>query len=127
MINTPISYGELVDKLTILAIKVERISDPAKLGNIRTELELLSVKYTTLPMSDKLIQLRAQLKTINEIIWDIEDDIRDCERRKDFSDKFVQLARGVYLNNDERSRIKRQINDLLHSNIIEEKSYTEYQ
>jgi len=126
MIDAPVSYGELVDKLTILAIKAERISDPAKLKNVQTELELLSAKYATLLMSDELIQLRAQLKIINETIWDIEDGIRDCERRKDFSDEFVQFARGVYLNNDERSKIKRQINDLLHSNIVEEKSYTEY-
>lgn len=127
MINTPVSYGELVDKLTILAIKRSNIKDQDKLKNVIVEFDLLTAKYATLPMSDELIQLRMQLQDINQKIWDIEDNIRDCERRKDFSDTFIQLARSVYLNNDKRAQIKKEINTLLSSDIVEEKSYTEYQ
>lgn len=134
-IETEISIGELIDKLTILEIKSERISDIEKLKNINREKLILSACLSNVNISleanrnkhtKELQELYQQLKKINEIIWDIEDQIRDCERRKDFGKEFIQLARGVYLNNDERAAIKRKINQLLNSEVIEEKSYTEY-
>lgn len=126
MINIPVSYGELVDKLTILTIKLEHIPDLSKLENIATEYKLLKEKYDSIQNITEIIDLYSQLEVINRKIWKIEDDIRDCERRKDFSETFIQLARSVYLNNDERARIKRKINDALSSSIVEEKSYAEY-
>lgn len=122
-----ISPGELLDKLSILEIKSERISDPDKLANIRHELkglrDILSDRFTG---NAALTRLMRDLKAVNEKLWDIEDDIRDCESRKDFGETFVQLARGVYLNNDRRAEIKREINTLCGSAIVEEKSYTQY-
>tara|TARA_S200000501_G_scaffold214623_1_gene201534 strand:- start:214 stop:588 length:375 start_codon:yes stop_codon:yes gene_type:complete len=122
-----IAPGELVDKITILEIKLERITGEAKLQNIRTEWAVLTkARDADLPRSTQLDNLTAELKEINEKLWVIEDDIRDCERQRDFSNEFIRLARAVYLNNDERARLKRRINELLGSPLIEEKSYAAY-
>lgn len=124
---TEVSWGELIDKYTILAIKSERIQDPGKLKNIRTEMESLAAAHGRAHgMSPGLATAEARLKAINEKLWDIEDHIRDCERAKDFGPRFVELARGVYFTNDERSNVKREINGLLCSGLVEEKSYQPY-
>ena len=126
-IMAEISYGELVDKITILEIKTERITDPEKLKNIRTELaSLYEIYQQYIGNSTQIQQLRHKLKTVNDILWDIEDDLRTKERDQIFDNEFIQLARSVYLNNDQRCAIKRRINILLDSHIIEEKSYTDY-
>jgi hypothetical protein len=126
-IMVQVAPGELIDKITILEIKDERIKDEAKLKNVRVELDVLNqcVK-DNIEMDDELVDLKSQLKTINEQLWVIEDDIRDCEREKDFGDKFVELARSVYFTNDKRAAIKKEINVKLNSLIVEEKSYQEY-
>ncbi len=126
-IMAEISYGELVDKITILEIKSERITNPEKLKNIHIELDSLRETYQKyIGNSAEVAQLKQELKKVNEILWDIEDDLRAKEQGHIFDDKFIQLAREVYLNNDQRSAIKRKINMLLGSRIIEEKSYTDY-
>jgi DNA mismatch repair ATPase MutS len=130
MINTPISVGELFDKLTILTIKLDTITDPEKLKNITVEhnalLKIASDFMITSGRDDELLELSKQLKEVNQKIWNIEDQIRACEKIRSFKHRFIELARGVYLNNDERARIKKEINTLCSSQIIEEKSYTEY-
>lgn len=124
---TPVSAGELVDKISILAIKSERIQDPAKLANIRKELEALrAVQQANLAPGDTLEALAAGLKQVNEALWDIEDQIRDCERQKDFGPRFIGLARAVYLQNDHRADLKKQINLHTGSTFVEEKSYSGY-
>lgn len=122
-----IAPGELIDKITILEIKLERMTDPAKLANVKIEWEVLtaSLGEHTAPSAD-LSALTDELKTINEALWVIEDDIRDCERDGDFGEKFVELARAVYKTNDKRAAVKRQINELLGSRLVEEKSYAAY-
>ena len=126
-ISVPIAPGELIDKITILEIKLERISAQTKLVNIKKELDVLTSAYNeSIPISDKLKQLMNELKSVNEDLWDIEDDIRSCERKEDFGDSFIKLARSVYITNDKRMGIKRAINDLLGSEIVEEKSYVAY-
>ncbi len=126
-ISVEVSPGELIDKITILEIKLERIDDAEKLKNVKSEWEMLSTaRNAAVESSEELERLSAELKQVNERLWEIEDDIRDCERDKDFSDKFIEFARGVYLNNDKRSRLKRQINKLLGSHLSEEKSYAAY-
>jgi hypothetical protein len=116
--------GEVIDKITILEIKSERISDPDKLSNVRRELDALrAVRNRSIAPSETLTALAAELRRANEVIWDVEDEIRRCERASDFGPRFVKLARAVYKKNDERAAIKRKINDLLRSRIIEEKSY----
>jgi len=122
----PISPGELLDKISILEIKLERIADPAKQGNVRRELAALADVRKLLPPSAELASLTAGLKSVNQFLWDIEDAIRDCERRQDFGQAFVELARSVYRQNDRRSALKRQINELLGSQLIEEKAYAPY-
>ena len=123
-----IGSGELIDKITILQIKSERMSDAAKLANVRLELsELSAARDASLPASDELEALSAQLKGINEALWVIEDDIRACEAEKDFGEKFIALARAVYVTNDQRAAVKKQINLLTGAKIIEEKSYTEFE
>ena len=124
MIDIPVSWGEVVDKITILEIKSERIDDLRKLVNIRRELYLLAGKMGTLTPS--LEELKGRLKGINEQLWDIEDEIRDCERQKDFGPRFIELARAVYITNDQRSEVKREVNLALNSDLIEEKSYKPY-
>ena len=126
-VSVEISPGELIDKIAILEIKLERIKDAAKLGNVRTEWETLTAaRDGALGNSAELDRLTAELKEVNVRLWEIEDRIRDCERAKDFGETFVELARGVYRNNDRRAHIKRAINALLGSRLIEEKSYAAY-
>ncbi|TAN59372.1 MAG: hypothetical protein EPN20_15205 [Magnetospirillum sp.] len=123
----PVSWGEIIDKITILEIKAERLADAVKLANVNKELaELVAVREREFPAHAGLATLAAELKAINETLWVIEDDIRDCERAKDFGAKFVELARAVYITNDRRAASKRKVNDLLGSALIEEKSYAPY-
>lgn len=126
-ISVEVSPGELIDKITILEIKLERIQDEEKLKNIKLEWETLTrARDRGIKPSAELDRLTAALKKSNESLWRIEDDIRDCERENDFGDKFIELARGVYKNNDKRSELKREINGLLGSRLTEEKSYAAY-
>ncbi len=126
-IMTAIAPGELIDKITILRIKSERISDEAKLKNVRTELDILTATQKEhVPASDEMMRLEEALKTVNEALWEIEDDIRDCERQGDFGEEFIRLARAVYVTNDKRAALKKEINLLLGSSIVEEKSYAKY-
>lgn len=128
-ITAEIACGELLDKITILQIKTERIKDPEKLKNIQTELESLLDTYEhslSKEMRDELEELVTELKKINETLWDIEDNIRDKERAQEFDTRFVELARSVYFTNDERCAVKRKINMKLGSRIVEEKSYKNY-
>ena len=127
IITAEISPGELIDKITILEIKMDRITDAKKLKNIKTEWDTLNQsRANKISISAKLDELTAELKSINETLWVIEDDIRECEHRKEFGEAFITLARSVYLNNDHRARVKRKINELLGSRLIEEKSYSDY-
>ena len=126
-IHVPISPGELLDKITILRIKSKRMSDPAKLSNVRTELYALEATWTASPAAS--IDLAADIDAllgVNERLWAIEDDIRDKERAQAFDAEFIRLARAVYIENDERAAIKRRINVKLGSGLVEEKSYREY-
>ncbi|MBO6949855.1 MAG: hypothetical protein JJ855_17890 [Rhodospirillales bacterium] len=126
-ITVEIAPGELIDKITILEIKLERIEDAAKLANVRHEWDVLTqARDANTEATEALSDLTGQLKKINETLWEIEDDIRDCERAKDFGDTFIELARAVYRTNDERARLKREINELLGSALVEEKSYAAY-
>jgi len=126
-IEVPISVGELVDKVTILEIKSEKIPDAAKLANIRRELDALTaVLKPSLAATPALASLKAELRAINETLWRIEDDIRDCERQRDFGAAFVELARSVYRTNDRRAATKRKIDELTGSELLEEKSYAPY-
>ena len=126
-ILTAIAPGELIDKITILRIKSERIADEAKLKNVRTELAVLNETLERdVPASDELSRLDAALQAVNEELWVIEDDIRDCERAGDFGDEFIRLARAVYVTNDKRAALKKEINLLLGSTLVEEKSYAAY-
>jgi hypothetical protein len=119
-----IAPGELLDRIAILELKRERIADPAKLRNVGIELETLqTARDQAVPPSDRLAVLVGELKAVNARLWDIEDDIRRCEHVQDFGPSFIELARAVYINNDHRAALKRQINDLLGSRIVEEKSY----
>lgn len=126
-ITIRIAPGEVLDRLTILEIKAERIADPAKLANVRRELdELAATVARSVPQSPEIKALHDELKGINARLWDIEDRIRDCERAGDFGEAFVALARAVYRTNDARAAVKRRINDALGADIIEEKSYAPY-
>jgi cell fate (sporulation/competence/biofilm development) regulator YmcA (YheA/YmcA/DUF963 family) len=130
LIEAPISLGELIDKITILEIKAVNISDAGKLKNVSHELDVLNKKIDTLLDAQgktKLAPLKQALKDVNQELWVIEDDIRDCEYVKDFSDKFIQLARAVYVTNDKRAKVKKDINIAFGSELIEEKSYKDYQ
>ena len=123
-----VGAGELIDKITILTIKTERMSDPAKLKNVRYELDVLSTaRDGYLEDGAELQKLTAALKEVNEALWEIEDDIRQCEADKDFGQKFIDLARAVYITNDKRAAIKKDINLLTGAAVIEEKSYTEFE
>jgi hypothetical protein len=127
LISTPISHGELIDKITILEIKSERMSDPAKLANVRRELDLLNAIWSTDDAAKiDIADLRQALKTVNERLWVIEDDIRLQEKAQDFGAEFIRLARAVYFENDDRAKIKREINLRLGSQLVEEKSYQDY-
>lgn len=126
-ILAPVSAGELIDKITILRVKAMRIGDTAKEANVRVELALLEATAAReLPASDELERLTAELTEINAALWDVEDGKRDHERRQDFGPSFVQLARRVYIDNDRRAAVKRAINALVGSEIVEEKSYKPY-
>lgn len=122
-----VSPGELVDKLTILEIKLQRLPEGSARANVRHEYDVLeAARAKALAPSAELTRLSGDLKTVNERLWVIEDDIRDCERAKDFGPKFVELARAVYHENDKRAALKREINTFLGSAIVEEKSYAKY-
>ena len=122
-----IAPGELIDKITILEIKLENIWYRTKLANIQREHKALTdVLQTQIVQTNELTRLTAALKEVNGELWQIEDDIRDQERAKTFDAEFVALARSVYRTNDRRAALKREINELLSSAIIEEKSYTPY-
>jgi hypothetical protein len=125
MPRVPISWGELIDKITILEIKVARLNAPLGQQNAAHELALLRAELAT-DVPPGLAALRGELAALNQRLWDIEDAIRRKEAAQDFDAAFIELARAVYRSNDERSRIKRAINDLLGSNIIEEKQYVGY-
>ena len=126
-VKVEISPGELIDRITILEIKAARIGVEAKRANIAVELEeLTAARHGAVAVSAKLTALTGELKEVNEALWDIEDDIRALEVAKDFGAAFIELARAVYKTNDRRSAIKRKINDLLGSRLIDEKSYTPY-
>jgi len=122
-----VAPGELIDKITILEIKLQNIKDEAKLANVRREYEILMETFgVNIEETDDLRALIDELRAANQKIWDIEDDIRSLERAKDFGDEFVAVARSVYRSNDLRAATKRKINELLNSVIIEEKSYADY-
>ena len=126
LINTPVSLGELVDKISILNVKKENISDKKKLIEINKELNFLQqtlIKYVT---KDEIGNFLRELIDINTKLWSIEDDIRDCERNKQFDEKFIELARSVYFTNDKRAKIKFDINMKFGSELVEVKSYENY-
>ncbi|MEO7064047.1 MAG: DUF6165 family protein [Dokdonella sp.] len=126
-IQTPVSYGEVIDKITILEIKSERIGDPAKRANVGVELGMLNAIWGGNSVSHTDISAeRAQLRAVNEALWDIEDHIRVKEKAKAFDAEFIELARSVYIRNDERAAVKRAINEKLGSTLVEEKSYQDY-
>lgn len=126
-ILVPISPGELIDKLTILEIKSDRIKDETKLANVRHELTLLKQTWQASEYSKTNIDEQwAALRRINTELWDVEDLLRDLEREQRFDDEFIKLARAVYFTNDERARVKREINTRLGSKMVEEKSYSDY-
>jgi hypothetical protein len=126
-ILVPVSFGELLDKIAILQIKSERMSDPAKLANVRNELAALETTWAAHPAATQdIAALRAELKAVNERLWVIEDDIRLQEKAQAFDGEFVRLARAVYFENDVRARVKKDINLALGSAYVEEKSYQDY-
>jgi len=127
LISAPVSFGELIDKITILEIKSERITDAAKLANVRDELQILDRLWNMdeHPPTD-IAPERAELKRINEALWEIEDEIRLKERDQAFDARFIELARAVYRTNDKRAAVKRAINLKLGSRLVEEKSYQAY-
>ena len=123
----PVSWGELFDKITILQIKIENLHEKNALNNVKTEHDQLNAIYNNNFLKDEIaIVLFNDLKEINQKLWDIEDKIRDKEKRKKFDKEFIELARNIYFTNDERSRIKRNINETFGSKIIEEKLYSKY-
>ena len=126
IINTPISLGELLDKISILKIKQKNIKDEKKLVLINEELSLLESTLRNSIDENKVLLYLSKLLLINEKLWKIEDDIRDCERKKQFDENFIKLARSVYINNDKRSEIKLEINNYFGSTLIEVKSYEKY-
>ena len=128
LISIPVSAGELIDKITILEIKADRFDDAEKLRHVQQELAMLKqVRDAAFESSPALTELTGQLKSINLELWDIEDAIRLCERRKEFGPPFIALARSVYHKNDQRFQVKRQISEAVGSKFVEEKSYAPYQ
>ena len=125
IVEAPISLGELVDKITILRIKNRNITDPLKLENIQKELVELSGVLSKADTPDILLEFQS-LENINAELWDIEDKIRVKESKKEFDQEFIELARSVYITNDKRAKIKRDINLKVGSDLIEEKSYEQY-
>jgi len=127
VMTVPVSFGEVLDKITILEIKAERIADPEKVKNVRLELDELSANWNQVVQDQTAISnLRSQLKAVNGELWVIEDDIRDQEAAQDFGPKFIELARAVYVTNDKRAAIKKEVNLALGSRFVEEKSYQDY-
>ena len=127
MPTVEVSWGELIDKITILEIKEQRLTTPAAVENVRKELAALSRALAELKTAPgALAALKNELKSINSALWDIENRTRAKEATKTFDQEFIELTRSVYLNNDKRARIKRQINQLLNSGLVEEKQYTPY-
>lgn len=123
----PVAWGEVFDKLTILDIKLEKLTDPVKIASVKHErMEIAKVVGDISRFPPELHELTKQLKEINNGLWDVEDGKRDSERRQCFDEDFIQLARKVYFDNDRRALVKRQINSLLGSAIVEEKSYQAY-
>lgn len=128
LVSLPVSIGEAIDKLTILQIKAERISNADKLVNINKELSILKADLDEIDgLWEPISELMSQLKSVNEALWEIEDDIRVKEFKKEFDDEFIRLARAVYVTNDQRADVKKQINLVLGSELVEEKSYEDYQ
>jgi len=126
-IYAEISVGELLDKISILEIKQKNLKDNEKIKIVNKELESLNMTLKNdVTMTEEIQSLYQDLKKINSMLWDIEDGKRDCERNKDFGDKFIELARSVYVENDNRAKIKNKINQLSGSNISEVKSYDKY-
>ena len=126
-VKVDIAPAELIDKITILSIKSERIDDVEKRKNVQSELDILTAtRDQVIQSSASLNDLTLKLKDVNERLWVIEDDIRSCEATEEFGSQFIEFARAVYRQNDERARLKREINNLLGSSIIEEKSYKPY-
>lgn len=125
-----VSNGEILDKFTILEIKLQEIKDEAKLANVRNEHESLRPVvesiYSAVSDREALTNLYTDLLNVNKTLWNIEDQIRDCERNKDFGQDFIELARSVYYTNDDRADVKKKINTLTGSSLVEEKSYQEY-
>ncbi len=126
LINTPISLGELVDKISILMIKKKNISDSIKLQHVNKELEFLQKTLKKYISEDDINEFLLKLVNINSKLWDIEDNIRECERKKSFDQTFIDLARSVYFTNDERAKVKNNINKAFGSELVEVKSYEEY-
>ena len=126
LINTPISLGELVDKISILMIKKKNISDSIKLQHVNKELEFLQKTLKKYISEDEINEFLLKLVNINSKLWNIEDDIRECERKKLFDQTFIDLARSVYFTNDERAKVKNDINKTFGSELVEVKSYEEY-
>lgn len=131
MILAPVSVGEIFDKLSILQIKEKKISDPIKLGNVKVEIKELNKSIISLDIYDKSSQealdaLKTKLYETNFKLWDIEDALRELESQKKFEQEFISLARQVYITNDKRAEIKKEINRLTGSDIVEEKHYSEY-
>ncbi|MEV8519395.1 DUF6165 family protein [Dyella marensis] len=127
LIQVPVSYGELIDKITILEIKSKQMTDPAKLANVRNELDQLNATWAAHPAAaTDIADERARLLGVNETLWDIEDRIRLKEKAQAFDQEFIELARAVYFRNDERAAVKREINLKLGSQLVEEKSYQDY-
>ncbi|MEX0828168.1 MAG: DUF6165 family protein [Haliea sp.] len=123
-----VGAGELIDKITILEIKLDNITDAAKLKNVRHELDVLTAaRRDHLVDSAELKRLTTELRDVNQALWKIEDDIRECEAAGDFGERFIDLARSVYRQNDKRAALKKAINVLSGSTIIEEKSYAEFE
>ena len=118
-----VSNGEILDKISILEIKKARINSPEQLKNVETELGMLWYLYEELVTTDEIGRKYAELKKTNKELWDIEDEIREWEKREHFGDRFIQLARLVYITNDKRARIKKELNLLTGSELMEEKSY----
>ncbi len=126
LINTPISLGELVDKISILIIKQKNITNKSKLDHVKKELDFLQKTLMNYIQKQEINDFLENLININSKLWNIEDDIRECERNKLFDQKFIDLARSVYFTNDERAKVKNDINKKFGSELVEVKSYEEY-
>jgi len=123
-----ISPGELLDKISILEIKLEKIKDKNSQEKIKIEYKILKkIQNSSIEMSDKIKDLYRSVSDVNIKLWDIEDKLRICEQNKDFGKNFIELARGVYFNNDKRAKLKNEINEILKSNIRETKQYVNYE